>query len=388
MIGFLALLILRPGAIVLPEPSGPYPIGTRVFHLVDHARADPVHPALPREIMIQCWYPATRKGNSKARYIPDTRLVHDLAKAGYYGQTAEQLETWGWILTHADLNASVRRGRHLPVLLLEPGLGMPRSNYTIYAEDLASRGYFIASIDPPYGGETTLPDGRRLSAGDDPVNGDPLKFPLRVHDWALDARFVLDALAGFNRAGSKSPIAGRLDLTAVGMFGHSMGGSAALEATFVDPRIRAAIDLDGQPVGESISKGLRVPSLAIRSDPNYSDADLAKLGRTRQQWTAMGENGRVPWDELGQKSKAPAISAAIRDTGHLSYSDAPFVMPSTITRFSSHSLDPAKTLRVTLRLIDCFFGSVLLGRKCPLLDGRSQPIEGVTVTHASPKPGG
>ncbi len=382
MIALLASTVLFVGPIALPAPTGASPVGTTVLHLTDKSRKDPIHPDRLREVMVQFWYPAAAKSTGlKMHYIPDDRLLQALIKGGYYSQSEDQLKSWGSTLTHATMNASIRPGKPLPVLLLMPGLGMPRSNYTIYSEDLASHGYFVASIDPPYGGETMLPDGHHLSASEDAMNGDPEKYPIRVHDWALDAKFVLDRLTEMNRAKPQTLVSGLLDVKAVGVFGHSMGGTAAFEATILDPRFQAAIDLDGQPAGECMTKGIPVSVLALRSDPNYSDADLAKRGRTRETWNKMGEAGRAAWSQLASKAQNTVTSVAIRDTGHLSYSDAPYMMPSTITQFSDHSLAPEATIRMTLRLIREYFDWMLLHKESPLLAGTENPEPGMSITY-------
>jgi pimeloyl-ACP methyl ester carboxylesterase len=367
-------------AVELPLPSGSSAVGTTVLHLTDHSRPDPVRPELKREVMVQCWYPIIPSGRPKAAYFPDGRLLSDLALDGYYGQSAEQLESWRSLSTHAELDASIKSGRPLPILLLLPGLGIARSNYTIFCEDLASHDYFVAAIDPPYGGETILPNGRRLSANDDAANGDPKQLAAKVREWALDARFVLDQLSELDRKDSKSKFAGKLSVQRVGAFGHSMGGSAAFDATLLDSRFIAAADLDGAPTGESVTKGLTVTTLRMRSDPNYSDADLAKLGRTRQRWEEMGREGSELWATLARNAKASYYTVSIRDTGHLSYSDAPYVMPSTITRFSNHSLPADQTQTTTLRYLRAFFDMALRKKGAGLFAEGARPLDGVTIT--------
>ena len=44
--------------LVLPAPTGPYPVGQEDLYLVDHDRTDPWVPTGPRELMVSVWYPA------------------------------------------------------------------------------------------------------------------------------------------------------------------------------------------------------------------------------------------------------------------------------------------------------------------------------------------
>lgn len=279
-----AVFLFCAGNAALPEPTGPYRVGTTVRHFVDSRRTDPVDPKHKREIMAQYWFPTEQSRGAMAAYLSDPRLLGALLAGPYYGQTPEVLNSWGGLRTHAFLDAGVSRRQKWPILLLEPGLGMPRANYTSYCEDLASHGYFVAAIDPPHGGLTVLPDGRVLDAGDDAANSDPSRQAAKTSEWAGDMSFVLNRLqaesARLSLAGSK-----------VGALGHSMGGSAAFQTALGDKRVLAALDLDGSGGVVGLESGARVPLLMVKSNPNYSDTDLAKLGRTRAQWEARGKMG-------------------------------------------------------------------------------------------------
>src|SRR5690606_26770927 len=60
--------------------------------------------------------------------------------------------------------------------------------------------------------------------------------------------------------------AGRLDLDSVGVFGHSVGGTAARELCAVEPRCRAAVAIDGYIMGTVVETGLAKPFLFLASD--------------------------------------------------------------------------------------------------------------------------
>ena len=46
---------------------------------------------------------------------------------------------------------------------------------------------------------------------------------------------------------------------------------------------------------------------------------------------------------------------SIHGTGHMSYSDAPFTMPGTISKFGGTFLDPGKVLSLTTKLVEGYF---------------------------------
>ena len=72
------LLLLVP-MFSLPKPTGPYPVGTRILYLKDPSRVEhhgPNH-EMPRELVVQVWYPAIASKNHLAPYqrMPETTLA-------------------------------------------------------------------------------------------------------------------------------------------------------------------------------------------------------------------------------------------------------------------------------------------------------------------------
>ena len=69
-------------------------------------------------------------------------------------------------------------------------------------------------------------------------------FRATVADYkTADIKFVVDQLEKINKG--SSVLAGRLELTGLGVFGHSLGGNAALEFCRKDDRCKVAVNLDG-----------------------------------------------------------------------------------------------------------------------------------------------
>lgn len=133
-----------------------------------------------------------------------------------------------------------------PVLLFSHGLGGTREMGAYLGKHWAARGYAVVylqhagSDDSVWKGQ---PAEKRMAAMQEAAS--KKNFTLRVKDVSA----VLDALAAGNKD-EKHPLAERLDLSRVGMSGHSFGAvttqavsgqSFVGSARFTDPRIRAAI---------------------------------------------------------------------------------------------------------------------------------------------------
>jgi dienelactone hydrolase len=372
------------GQMALPGPTGPDSVGTTVFHFADPSRPDAISkkPGESREVMVQIWYPSSAPAPAAAPYIPDPAVWRAIAavEGGYYSQSAATVASWKDLRTHSSWNAPVRRADHrFPLVLFSPGLGITRSNYTAFSEELASHGYIVASMDNPYGGLTVLPDGKILSADDDPTSGDEGSMPAHLELYVGDAVLVIREL---EHPQKNAPVqfADSIDFGKIGMFGHSLGGAAALEGCRSAEQFKACVDLDGAPFGKVLVEGVQKPVMLLLESPDYSDVDLAAKSRTREQSEEMGRKGNAMWAKVASNKRAvPVYKVKIRGTGHLSFSDAPFVMPDTITRFGGRILDPQTTFdRITVYLL-AFFDHYLKGKPDTLLSKSPSPFPEVSV---------
>jgi dienelactone hydrolase len=318
--------------------------------------------------------------------LPDKRLLSELIRSQYDLQSKNVIESLAEIKTHSSFEAPLSRKQlKYPLLILSPGLGEPRSNYTSFAEELASQGYVVVSVDHPYGGYTVLPNGRILTTNDDPRGGTPEGAEALMTEWSTDASFVLDVLLSRTRLPSElKPFVGHFDANDIGMFGHSLGGAAALETCRRDRRVKACADLDGAPFGKVKVVGVTKPTLIMRSGPVYSDADLAKRGRTREQWEEMGRQGRTMWASIEPKEPSvPYFNFSVLGAGHMSFSDSPFTMPDTITRFGGKITDFDRAYKIISSYIVDFFGVTLKHQKPKLIDVVVPPYQEVIKNQAS-----
>lgn len=141
------------------------------------------------------------------------------------------------------------RAGSCPVVVFSHGLGGTNRGATYLGDHWSARGFAAVFVQHPGSDESVWreqPLGRRMASMKQAASGRNLV--LRVRDISR----VLDALAAWN--GDRShPLSGRLDLTAVGMSGHSFGAVTTqavsgqsmplLGARFTDARIRAALPM-------------------------------------------------------------------------------------------------------------------------------------------------
>ncbi|MCG8916480.1 alpha/beta hydrolase [Actinokineospora sp. PR83] len=242
----------------LPEPTGRHHIGVTTLHLVDHARVDPWPDAVGsrRELVVSVFYPATTvRDHPPAPHMGPGTAAGFGAVAPFYlpGIPASGVD-WAATRTHAHTDAPARAVR-APVVLYSPGLADPRSLGTAVAEELAGQGSVVVTVDHP--GETSVvefPDGRVRTIA---LPGDPRTSPALyrslVDTRLADTRFVLDQVESLARGHNPDaeghplpPGLGRaLDIRHLSIYGQGLGGTTATEALHEDPRLDAAVNLDG-----------------------------------------------------------------------------------------------------------------------------------------------
>ncbi|MET9215205.1 MULTISPECIES: alpha/beta hydrolase family protein [unclassified Nocardia] len=333
-----------PGIAVLPSPTGAFPVGTTTVHLVDAARPDPFVPEHARELMISVFYPATDVDRYPRGHYASTELIPGL-------EQTLGVDLPG-ALTHAYRAAPARTGETYPVVLYTPGAGVSRILGTGLAEDLASRGYVVVTIDHTYetGPAVEFPGGRIVPPAPAPNGFDTVIRAQYIEARLLDFRFVLDALARL--AGGENPDAERdplptdlgrvLDLDRVGAVGHSSGGYTAVEAMHEDRRIDAAVDLDGQigvdeAFGRAVTEGVDRPTLVLTSSQieEVGDANpsLDAFWRSATGWKrhlAIANSAHYDFTDMPSLVPGPARPLAARYIGTIDPDRMAFLVRSTV----------------------------------------------------------
>jgi len=353
-----------------PTPSGPMAVGTMVQNLVDRSRQETRGPG-PRQLMIQVWYPADASAGS----APAPYLFTGKQADGYFERYQALVKT------HAFADTPVRaQPRTYSVLIYSPSWHGERYQNTFLMQELASHGFIVVAIDHPYGSAATVfPDGRVVraerTAFTDTSSEQALRSSVQNIERELQVRtqdviFVLDALARFNQPDSGSRLAGRLDLSRIGVLGFSFGGAVAAEVCHRDSRFRAGLDMDGDLYGEAAGSGVQQPFLFM-DETLDSPAPAQLLASNSSQRREAELDDRALRLELRSVERFGGYRLAIRGTEHDNFTDAPLISP---LRFLTHvgPLPRDRSLSIMSTYALAFFGKHLNQTPQPLLDGPSR----------------
>jgi len=344
------------GSATAPRPSGPNSVGTRVMRLQDPMRDDPIlENGTKRELMVRFWYPAS------LGQAPCTLAEYTPAAVWNYFSSLMQIPL-PTVTTNSCLNAPVADGAH-PVVVFTHGYTGTFTDYTYIFEDLASRGYIVASVNHTYEATAVaFPDGRFVHSG----FGSHLGNSLLEDDQALalaltvrvdDLRFLAGELERLNA--ERGPFAGKLDTGKFAVAGHSMGGLAASLGVGRDRRFKVGIILDVHDgeVPDAVVKTIATPVMIMASG--------------RKQWT---ENECSLWRHLA----GPRFAVNLEGAEHLTTSDAVWLARGAI---KTGTMGPDKAVAAVRDYIAAFLDTNLRGSEPgTLLTGPSLDYPDAAVT--------
>mgnify|MGYP002640890908 CR=1 FL=1 len=326
----LALIsIIAAKLLPIPKPypiTGPYQVGTTVAHLTDSSRQELYgnDPDAPREIIVQVWYPAeATKDNEQVQWMQDIEAAAP-AIATYIDLPPFALNHLKYVKANAFIDAPpITTDDGIPILIFSHGWAGFKEQNIFQVEELASHGYTVIGISHTYGAVLTVfPDGRQAPRNPEALPDGVSKEEydqasnLLVRQWAEDIGFVIDELEIADHPSTLGLLTGKLDLSKIGIFGHSTGASATAEFCASDPRCKAALmmDLWSEPVSsEAISAGLSQPSMIMHSE-NWDSLDYP-------------ENNYGLIGDLVEASSGEVFEMVIQGTKHYDFSSLPLLSP-------------------------------------------------------------
>jgi len=329
----------------LPQPNGCHPIGTRTVVLKDRQRG--------RDLLVTMWYPAAEGTSATAPYM-DKKTADALAAEWKLQPDFQRL-----VRTHARPQVPIAEHGPFPVVLLEHGSSVVPAIYTVLAEGLASSGFVVVATNhPPDSLISVFPDGHELRFRPYwPVEADRRAQGVAMGKFAdevlvADVRFVLDQLHEMN---SQNHFwRGHLDLSRIGIVGHSMGGTTAALATQEEPRILAGVNLDG-----STYPGMNAD---VRPVPVHKPF----LFLATEEHAAGDSRAR---EYVGSDSNTYYV--VVTGADHMSFTDARLIS-SRFTRDLKPDLNAFErallTSTLTRSLVEEFFAKYLKAAVAPDLD--------------------
>jgi len=318
-----ALPMLLP-VPVIPVPTGPYEVGTRLYELMDESRRE-IYSGQDeaRRFMIQVWYPSEAStSDEKALWMANAEIFAP-AIARYIEMPAFFLDHLALVKVPAYKEADIAKTDEVfPVILFSHGWNGFNAQNTSQALELASHGYVVVAVQHTYGAVITVfPDGTiasnnpaALASDDTPTEEYEIIAHELVNQWAEDLGFGLDFMNAQSMDGG-SAFHQKLDLSRVGVYGHSTGGGAAIQFCGTDPRCRAVLGMDPfmRPVSyEVLDSGLTQPAFFMFSQ-RWADDVASRNNELFNRFHPHVQNS------FG------AIS--IDGTAHYDFSDIPLLSP-------------------------------------------------------------
>lgn len=369
LVGYLNFAHNQP--LTLPSPTGAFSVGRTEFDWTDNNRIDPFanNANEKRELVVWAWYPATvSQQDSIAPYLPPDWVTARNKDQGALGGIIES----NFLSIHAHSFANVPVGElqsNYPIIIMEPGMGPIPTDYTVYAENLASHGYIVFGVNPTYTSNVIVfPDGRvalRSNKGTIPDSAGAAEADQDASRigkvWTQDVLFVMGQLQRIN-TDQANLFYNRLDLSHIGVFGHSFGGATAASVCETDPRCKAGADLDGTLFSYQVDATLQAPFMFMAEDNCGKDCDTM-----RQAYST---------------SNSTAYYLSIKGTKHFNFSDMPLrlpPLPRLLLRQMGYigSIQPERGLEISNAYLVAFFDQYLKGANSKLLQSPVSPYSEV-----------
>jgi predicted dienelactone hydrolase len=361
----------------IPAPDGPYPVGTTSFELIDPSRVELYSgKEEPRRFQVQVWYPA--EPNPGDRHAPwmSRADVFGPAIATYIGMPSFFLDHLALVKLPAFQDARVAQtDEAFPVILFSHGWNGFSAQNSGQALQLASHGFVVVGIQHTYGAVVTVfedgiiaknnPEALPSGAPDDEYD---LAADKLADQWAGDMAWVLDQLAVMN-TNVRSPFAGKLDLSRVGVYGHSTGGGAAIQFCGSDPRCKALLGQDPfmRPVSsEVLENGVSQPAFFMFSQRWADETDSL--------------NNRL-FSPFFVKSEQALGAVSIDGTAHYDFSDLPRLSPLTPQLGLKGPIPGSRVTAILDDYLLSFFEFTLKGVPSDLFDPANGKYDEVQFIH-------
>jgi dienelactone hydrolase len=350
--------------IQLPLPSGFYKVGTSTHFLKDISR--PHNDEKSRPLLVHIYYPSVGVQKEYPSYLSDTMHLYKEKIIRTYNVSSEDLEYLDaikdWAMPDTPINTE---NSPFPVLFFSPGFLMAAKLYSSLVEEMASHGYVVVAINhtdacwpvmfPDGSSPVILPELENIFSNKE--RSCMQTFDMTQETWIKDIEFVLSWL-------QNQPLTTSLDLSRIGIFGHSFGGSTAIEAARQHEAFRAAVNLDGFLFGLNWDKPFKTPSLFVAAEKQLTYEYGLNAGLTIEQCDSLrARDSKKVFDQLKNNS----FYVTIKNTDHASFVDSRLIKSPLLNK----EVDPLEGIKITRALLVDFFDHYLKNKNLTLLNTQS-----------------
>lgn len=260
-----------------PQPTGPFAVGECFFGIQDTSKHTMV--------MVDLYYPSER-GDTTQKFPYQPAALRALA---YEKAVATNLPVWLWrylvsgVMSYTKPEAPVSEKGLFPVIVFMPGIAGD-SLYNVYIEELVSHGYVVVSLKVPGDVSVIVTPKKVIWLNEEfkksIASGD--REAIYAYRRAAHSRWkeilvkVLDKLEVLASM-SGQPFYKKIDLTKIGLLGHSHGGGVVTDFCAQDERCISGVNMDGWTKGAQRTEGFDKPFLLLANEHGINELEeLAK----------------------------------------------------------------------------------------------------------------
>lgn len=357
--------IMTQNKIQLPQPTGFHNVGMSTHFLKDASRYHNGEQGRP--LVVHVYYPTMQIPKKYPPYLGDAMHLYKAKLAGTY--LPEELAYLDAINDWAIPDAPIApENSSFPVLFFAHGFFMAAQLYSSLITEMASHGYVVVALNhtdacwpvmfPDGSSPAILPELANLFSNKQ--QSCVQTFDMVQETWIKDVEYVLSWLRN-------QPFAASLDLSRMGIFGHSFGGSTATEAARQNDNFKAMANLDGLLFGPNWDKPLQTPSLFVVAEKLLTHAEVLKAGLTIEQFESLfARSCKKVFDQL----KNDAFYVTVKNADHAAFVDSKLIK----SPLSKKEQDLLVAIAITRALLVDFFDHYLKNENLTLLNNQSPDI--------------
>jgi dienelactone hydrolase len=345
---------------VEPQPAhGAFAVGVTTIAVSVSRPPDVGADELKAAPLVRLWYPAEAPG----RWPGFPTLVKQ--------RIAARLRAMPTAPAAPDAPVA-RNAAKFPVIVYFDGWPEDKIQNIALILELASRGFAVAAVQYPVKlpGTSDASDAQMRAqlaremveySSDAAFERSVQLNHSRARAHARDAIAVLDALTK-----TGNPVAQRLDTQRAGTLGFSFGGAIAAEASRLDPRIKAAINMDGRHWGDALDQGVERPYMFICEELAMPTA--ADLSSANPMIRYEAQLDQADYSQLAANLQARGgVRVTIAGMAHMNFTDFP--LRSALRRLSAGgTIDARRAQGIIQTYVIEFFSRYLAGAQPPAPD--------------------